>query len=405
MASARGGGSIVLATPLRSIGHGNQTMTSSLAERVMASFQDQFDADPTYVVRAPGRVNLIGEHTDYNAGFVLPMAIDRATWIALRPRDDGQVLLHSLDFNEDVEFSLSGLTRGQASWGEYPKGVVWALQQAGFQPRGWEGVTTCDVPMGAGLSSSASFELATARACAAAAGWDWKALDMALLCQKAENRWVGVNCGIMDQMISALGKDGYAVLIDCRDLTSQSVPLPHGTVVVVMDTSTRRGLVDSAYNERRAQCEAASRFFGVPALRDVSLPTFDAQAGRLDETTRRRARHVITENDRTLRAAEAMRRDDARLLGQLMNESHASLQHDFEVSNAQLDEIVTSARAQAGCLGARMTGAGFGGCAVALVAEDAAAPFIDAVSSRYERTTSLVPRLYVCHPTNGAEVV
>ena len=325
-------------------------MKSLLAERVVASFEERFGSRPSHVVRAPGRVNLIGEHTDYNEGFVLPMAIDRATWIALRPREDPKVLLRSLDFAEEVEFLLSGLTRGQSSWGEYPRGVIWALQQAGFHPRGWEGVTACDVPMGAGLSSSASFELATARASAAAAGWKWQAREMALLCQKAENQWVGVNCGVMDQMISALGKDGYAVLIDCRDLSTQQVPLPRGTVVVVMDTSTRRGLVDSAYNERRGQCEAAARFFGVSALRDVSLATFEAQAGRLDETTRRRARHVITENDRTLRAAEAMRQGDAQRLGHLMNESHTSLQNDFEVSNSQLNEMVTIARASAGCL-------------------------------------------------------
>ncbi|MBV9124090.1 MAG: galactokinase [Planctomycetes bacterium] len=380
-------------------------MSTSLAQRVIEAFRGQHGAEPVFVVRAPGRVNLIGEHTDYNDGFVLPMAIDRATWIALRPRTDDQVRLHSLDFQETVTFSGQDLTKGSKSWSEYPKGVAWALQQAGFDLRGWEGVTACDVPMGAGLSSSASFELATARASAAVANWNWDAPAMALLCQKAENQWVGVNCGIMDQMISAVGQQGYAVLIDCRDLARQPVPLPAGTVVIVMDTGTRRGLVDSAYNERRQQCESAARFFGFKVLRDVTAAQFEEQAGRLDEMTRRRARHVIRENERTLQAAEAMRQGDARRLGQLMNASHASLRDDFEVSNGQLNEIVSLAVAQPGCLGARMTGAGFGGCAVALVEEAAALPFIQAVAGPYQQATGLEPRLYVCHPTNGAEVV
>jgi galactokinase len=228
---------------------------------------------------------------------------------------------------------------------------------------------------------------------------------MALLCQRAENQWVGVNCGIMDQMISATGKKGFAVLIDCRDLAMDYAPLPRGTVAIVMDTSTRRGLVDSAYNERRAQCEAAARFFGVPLLRDVSLADFQDRGGPLPELTRRRARHVIAENERTVQAAQAMRQHDAVRLGQLMNDSHTSLKQDFEVSNAQLDEMAAIAQVQPGCLGARMTGAGFGGCAVALVYEETVPDFIEKVSARYEQATGLTPKLYVCHPSNGAEIV
>ena len=279
------------------------------------------------------------------------MAIDGATWIALRPCPDDRVSLYSLTFQETVEFPLTDVQRGGPGWGEYPKGVVWALQQAGYTLRGWEGVTACDVPMGAGLSSSAAFELATARACTAVAGWTWDAPAMALLCQKAENKWVGVNCGIMDQMISATGQSGYAVLIDCRDLKMDYVPLPQGTVAVVMDTSTRRGLVDSAYNERRARCETAARFFGVSLLRDVTLKTFAQGDGQLDEVTRRRARHVLSENERTLQAAEAMRQGDAPRLGQLMNESHASLKDDYEVSNRELDEMAVIARRSPGAWG------------------------------------------------------
>jgi galactokinase len=380
------------------------SMNAGLSQIVIRDFQARLGSAPEYVVRAPGRVNLIGEHTDYNDGFVMPMAIDRATWIALRPRNDGKVRLRSIDLDESIEIDLAHLERGSKGWRAYPEGVAWALQQAGFELRGWEGIVTCDVPMGAGLSSSASFELATARALASASGLNWDAPQMAILCQTAENQWVGVNCGIMDQMISAVGKKGHAVLIDCRDLTNRAVPLPSGTSVIIMDTSTRRGLVDSAYNERRAQCEAAARFFGVAALRDVGLDEFHARANELDPVTRRRARHVISENQRTLEAAKAMELGEAENLGQLINASHDSLRDDFEVTNAQLDQIVSIARKLRECLGARMTGAGFGGCALALVRRPAADVFMAEVARQYKADTGLTPSIYHCEPSNGAEV-
>jgi galactokinase len=226
---------------------------------------------------------------------------------------------------------------------------------------------------------------------------------MAILCQKAENRWVGVNCGIMDQMISAVGKNGHAVLIDCRDLTNRAVPIPPGVSILIMDTSTRRGLVDSAYNERRAQCEAAAKFFGVAALRDVTLDEFGARADQLDPLTRRRARHVVSENQRTLDAAKVMELGEAEKLGHLINASHDSLRDDFEVTNAELDEIVSIARKIPECLGARMTGAGFGGCALALVWRPAAQAIMDAVARRYKAATGLEPRIYLCEPSDGAE--
>jgi galactokinase len=228
---------------------------------------------------------------------------------------------------------------------------------------------------------------------------------MALLGQKAENKWVGVNCGIMDQLISAAGVADKALLIDCRSLETQAVPLPRGTVVVVLDTATRRGLVDSAYNERRAQCEAAARLFGVKALRDVTSAQLEAREGELDPVTLRRARHVVTEDERTLAAAEAMRVDDARRLGELMNESHESLRHDFEVCNDGLNAMVDEARRAPGCFGARMTGAGFGGCAVALAAADRAEAFVRQVEAGYRKATALDPKVYVCRATNGAEIV
>jgi galactokinase len=377
---------------------------AALGEAVVREFEARFGEPPACVVRAPGRVNLIGEHTDYNDGFVLPMAIERAVWIALRPRSTGEVSVHSLDFGETASFALDPLERGGPEWSEYLKGTAWALAEAGHRLSGWEGVMASDVPIGAGLSSSAALELATARAFAAVSGIAWDAGAMARLAQLAENRWVGVNCGIMDQMISAVGESGHAVLIDCRSLKTRPVPLPPGTVVVILDTATRRGLVDSAYNERRRQCEAAAAYFGVPALRDVAPGAFEAAADGLDAATARRARHVVTENARTLVAGEAMRAGNAAALGELMNASHASLRDDFEVSSAALDTVVEVARSRPGCHGARMTGAGFGGCAVALVEHAASEAFVRDVATEYRRRTGLEPQIYVTGASAGAEL-
>lgn len=371
-------------------------------EKVVEAFRRQFGGEPEFVVRAPGRVNLIGEHTDYNDGFVLPMAIDRATWMAVRPRKDRKVAMLGLDHQDTLEFDLAAFARKPKHWGEYVKGTAWALQEAGHALEGFDSTMACDVPLGAGLSSSASFELAVARAFATTSGLAWDPARMALLGQKAENGWVGVRCGIMDQMISAAGRAGHALLIDCRDLSTRPVPIPAGTAVVILDTATRRGLVDSKYNERRAQCEAAAAFFGVKALRDVSLAEFEAKKEQLDPLTYRRAHHVISENERTQRAAATT---DPAEFGRLMNASGDSLRTDFEVTNRELDVMVDCARRQAGCCGARMTGAGFGGCAVALVRTEATTDFVAKVESAYGRATGLKPNIYVCQATNGAEVV
>ncbi|HNS50883.1 MAG TPA: galactokinase [Anaerolineae bacterium] len=378
------------------------------AERVRTGFVERFGGAPECAVRAPGRVNLIGEHTDYNDGFVLPMAIDRAVWIALRRRSDRQVIVHSLDMPHCAQFFLDSLERGGPRWHEYLKGVAWAMQDAGHALEGWEGVLAGDVPVGAGLSSSAAIEMAVARAFCEVSGLAWSPAEMALLGQRAESRWVGVKCGIMDQMISAAGRAGHALLIDCRSLESEPVPLPAGTAVLVLDTSTRRGLVDSAYNERRAQCDRAARVLGATALRDVSAEQLAGAGdapGRLDEITLRRARHVITENERTLDAAAAMRRRDARALGALMVASHESLRDDFEVSSPELNAMVRSALDQAGCYGARMTGAGFGGCAVALAEADAAQALAARTAACYREVTGLTASVYVCEASDGAGVV
>ncbi|MBX6364604.1 MAG: galactokinase [Gemmatimonadetes bacterium] len=375
-----------------------------MRERVEREFAERFGGAPTFVVRAPGRVNLIGEHTDYNDGFVLPIAIDREVRIALRPRGDGRVVLRSLDYDETLVLEPAAVRRTGAGWGEYVKGVAWALREAGLTAAGWEGVMAGDVPRGAGLSSSAAVELAALRAFAAAGGLPWRPLEMARLGQRVENAWIGVASGIMDQTVIAAGRAGHALLIDCRSLAIEPAPLPDGAAVVVLDTGTRRGLVGSAYNDRRRQCEAAARHFGVAALRDVALDGFRERAAGLDPVTHRRARHVVTENDRTLRAADAMRRGDVAGLGRLMDASHASLRDDFQVTNAALDAIVEIARAQPGCHGARMTGAGFGGCAVALVDADAAAAFVAEVGRRYAALTGLRAECYVCQAADGASV-
>ncbi len=370
-------------------------------------FKTYFNANPEFIVRAPGRVNLIGEHTDYNDGFVLPMAIDRAVWIALSPRADSQVRIHSLDLETDSAFDLHSLTKGEG-WAEYPKGVAYELQKAGHVLKGFDAVMTGDVPSGAGLSSSAAVELATARAFATICNITWDAAQMAKLSQKAENEWVGVNCGIMDQMASAASKEGYALFLDCRTLEYQHAPLPKNISVVILDTSTRRGLVDSAYNERRSQCEEAARWFGVKALRDVSVEDFERKTKEesgLSEIAARRARHIVTENARVLEAVEVMKAGNVKRLGELFNASHISLRDDFEVTNEALNQIVECAQEQSGCYGARMTGAGFGGCAVALVQEEKAEEFTHAVSAAYRQKSGLDASVYVCKASEGASII
>lgn len=391
------------------------TAAEGLALTVQQAFATHFGGTAELTVRAPGRVNLIGEHTDYNDGFVLPMAIDRAAWIALRRRHDGCVRVHGVDVDETAEFSLEAVRTsapvagaGTQGWLEYLKGMAWALLDAGHELTGWEGVVAGDVPIGAGLSSSAALELATARAFAEVSGLSWDPAAMALLGQRAENRWVGVNCGIMDQMISAAGRADHALLLDCRSMEARHVPLPTGTAVVILDTGTRRGLVDSAYNERRSQCERVSAHFGVTALRDVTSAELARQAQDpgtegLDELALRRARHVISENERTVEAAEALAAGDAVRTGALMDASHVSLRDDFEVSSEALDVMVTCARQAPGCHGARMTGAGFGGCAVALVDGGKAAHMARDTAAAYRTATGHEPQVYVCQATDGAD--
>ncbi|MBO9346036.1 MAG: galactokinase [Chloroflexi bacterium] len=372
---------------------------------LISRFERQFGHRPAFLSRAPGRVNLIGEHTDYNDGFVLPMAIDREVAVVGAPRDDRRIRLYALNFDDEADFALDQLQRSEpADWSDYPRGVAWALQEAGFDLAGFDGVLYGDVPIGSGLSSSAAIEMAVFMAFAACqpalAGLD--RVRAAKLAQRAENAFVGVNCGIMDQFVSALGQAGHALFIDCRSLDYAPVPMPGGTAVVVVDTAAPRSLAASAYNERRAQCEAAARLLGVPALRDLSPEIFAQRRAALPALVAQRAEHVIYENRRVLDAVAALRAGDVATFGRLMNESHDSLRDLYEVSSAELDAVVEIARGVSGVYGARMTGAGFGGCAIALAEQTAVDALRDAVMREYPARTGRQPSIYVCTANDGA---
>jgi len=373
----------------------------TVKEKVIQAFQKQYNSDPHWITFSPGRVNIIGEHTDYNDGFVLPMAINYQTWVALHPRTDSQVRIRSLDMSENLTFDLDDFTKSSPGWQEYVKGVAWALQEDGYSLKGWEGVFAGDVPIGAGLSSSAALELALARAFLLVSDLEWDPIRIALACQKTENHWVGVNSGIMDQMVSACGKEDHALLIDCRSLETRLVPMLKQARIVILDTATRRGLVESEYNDRRAQCEATACYFGLSALRDLSLDALEEKKGLFNQTLYRRAHHVITANQRVLDAEQAMQNNDAAALGELMNASHISMRDDFEISRKEIDLMVAIAQAQPGCFGARLTGAGFGGCAIALVESELVDEFRADLAEEYLRTTGLKPQIYISNAVDG----
>ncbi len=386
---------------------------SERRESLLARFREVYGGEPR-VFRAPGRVNLIGEHTDYNDGFVLPVAIDRDVLFAARARDDRVVRLHSQNFGASSEFSLDDVRRDEAQpWSNYVRGVALYLQrelgERAKALRGMDAVIAGNVPIASGLSSSAALEVATATALLGLAGLDMDGVKKALLCQTAENKFVGVNCGIMDQYISALGRAGHALLIDCRSLAYELVPLDDaGYRVVVADTTVRRGLAGSEYNVRRAQCEEAVRILGermdkpIKALRDVTPDELTEHAAALPEVVRKRALHVVGENARTLDAVAALKAGDLETFGRLMDDSHESLRDLYEVSSPELDALVAAAQGVGGVLGARMTGAGFGGCAVALVHQDAIGEFEEKVGREYQAKMTKTALFYICRVTDGA---
>ncbi len=383
-------------------------------ETAIQVFQTRFSQAPQYVARAPGRVNLLGEHVDYNDGFVLPAAIDRATYVAFSPSPTDRTTLVAADFGEDVQFNaatLAGKTQPDGSplpeWALYPAGTAWALGQAGLSTPAMLATFSSDIPRGSGLSSSASIEMAFGVAWNKLGGWSRTPMQLALLGQKAENHYVGVNCGIMDQFASACGEAERLMLLDCRSLEYRSLPLPEGTVIVVADTTVRRKLTSGEYNDRRAACEEAVRLLKrnlpeIKSLRDVSLEDFNRLSQTLPGTVEKRARHVVEEIQRTCQAIPLLEQGQTHEFGQLMNACHISLRDLYEVSIPELDTMVAIAQPLPGCFGARLTGGGFGGCTVNLVASSQAEAFARVLGPEYERRTGLHPEIYICQASQGA---
>ena len=375
------------------------------------TFTDKFGRDPDVIGRGPGRIDLIGGHTDYNDGFVFPIALERHVAMAAAPRDDRTLNVYSLNFDAHAEMPLDDLQKApDALWMDYISGVAHFLQEAGVELCGMDAVVWGNVPVAAGLSSSAAIEVATAMTFQGLTGFEMDRVDIALLCQKAENQFVGMNCGIMDQFIALLGRKDHALFIDCRSLEYELVPIPaDGHKFVVCDTRVPRALVDSEYNTRRAQCEEAVRLLkqrlpDIRALRDVAPAELAAHAELLPHEVLKRARHVVTENQRVLDTVAALKRGDLVQVGRLLTESHESHRHDYEVTVPALDIISETAVDVEGALGARMAGAGFGGCAIALVLEDAIPAFREELVRRYRRDIGHDPELYICEAEDGARI-
>jgi galactokinase len=382
------------------------TTRNTLKRRVDTVFENAFGRPATLHVRAPGRVNLIGEHTDYNDGFVLPCAIHYETLIAIGPRDDRQISVRACDYGGDADvFSLDKdiLPRSDAVWANYVRGVVKVLTARGWPLQGMNLAIAGNVPQGAGLSSSASLEVAVGQAFKSLQAFDIDPTALAQVAQEAENSFMGVNCGIMNQLISARGEADHALLIDCRSLAVRAVPLWSGISVMVVHSNVQRGLVGSEYNTRRTQCEAAARHYGVNALRDISLPVLNAQSGGLDSLVLRRARHIVTENERTLAAAEALMAQDLACMGQLMAASHLSMRDDFEITVPPIDTLVDILQSVIGASGgARMTGGGFGGCVVALLPDTMVDTARQAIATHYVSPDGRPASVYLCHAADGA---
>ena len=369
-------------------------------------FKSQYGAEPS-LFRAPGRVNLIGEHTDYNDGFVMPSAIDMYTWVGVSQRSDRRLVISSENYSEVSQFDLDDTNpHPRKHWSDYPHGVAVILGRTGHPLKGANLLIQGEVPLGSGLSSSAAIEVATALALLGNSGIEIDRVSLAKICQRAENEFVGMRCGIMDQFISLCGHADQALMLDCRSLEYRLLPLPEEVRLVICNTMVKHELASGEYNKRRADCEAAVRHLShslsrVKALRDVTSQELEQYGQGLDQTVLRRARHVVSENERVLLAAEALARGDLKEFGQLMEQSHRSLRDDYEVSCIELDTMVELARKVEGVYGARMTGGGFGGCTINLVKASEVDHFKDIVAQGYRQATGLTPQIFVSIAAEG----
>ena len=370
-------------------------------KKLVAEFSSRYPGEPR-IFRAPGRVNLIGEHTDYNDGFVFPAAIDFATYVVCAPREDRRVRVVSLSIDREFEFGLDDARDDSfPSWTKYVQGVAMILERSGRRLRGADILIDSNVPIGAGLSSSAALEISVASAFAAVSGHEIEGMELARIGQSAEHEFAGVRSGIMDQFAAVFGKAGHALFLDCRSMEWEPVPVGRAKLIIC-NTKVKHDLAEGEYNKRRAQCEEAAAFFGKNSLREVSMEDFAARENEMPELLRKRARHVITENERVVAARDALRADDLAEFGRLMNASHESLRDDYEVSSRELDIMVELARRQPGVFGARMTGGGFGGCTVNLLDATDQSEFVNGMAEGYRSATGIDPEIYICEAADGA---
>ena len=385
---------------------------NELGNHVAEQFTKAYGRPPRWVAAAPGRVNVIGEHTDYNDGFVFPMAIDRYTVIAAAPSTDAsKVQLRSTvgDGAATIDLSQPLKPAKKGTWYNYPLGVIAGFQARGIKTPGFDALIHSTVPLGGGLSSSAALEVSTATLLEVISGKKLDPVEKALVCQKAEHEYAGMPCGIMDQFISVMGKKDHILLLDCRSRQTELVPMTDSSVeLLITNTNVKHELTGGEYAKRRAQCEQASKVLGLASLRDADPEKLEETRGKMDEVVYRRARHVISEIERTVHAAEGVRASNWPTVGQLMYASHRSLRDDYEVSCPELDAVVEIAEAigsQGGVFGCRMTGGGFGGCTVALVSANKVAEVSSRVAAEYEKKTGIKPTLFVSRPAAGATVL
>jgi galactokinase len=387
-------------------------MDTEARKRLVADkFNEIYGGQPQFWSRAPGRVDLMGSHTDYNLGYVMTMTIDRDTWMAARPRQDGRVSVQSLNAAGWGDFELGELEGSRCrNWADYVRGTAWALQEAGYKLTGFDGLVHSTVPFGSGLSSSAALEMACAVMFQQTSGFKLEPVEMALIGQAGENQYVGMSCGILDQYSSAMGQAGSALLLDCRSLDSQITPMAAGMSVVICDTRAERNLAGTEYGERRAQCEQGvailrEHYPELAALRDASLEQLESYKDELPETVYKRCRFIIEENQRVLDLAQALPGGDPQQLGELFRESFRGARELYQISSPAMETMAQAMLAAPGVIGARQTGAGFGGCMVALVREEALEAFARQVQDDYAQKTGIQPQVYPVKAAEGAGVL